>query len=78
MRRFTGQFTAHDARGKAYTINVYTTYTPTLALNGPPMNIEGPREFELMNGAPVIQMGKGQYEIAATGVGLRSDEPDAS
>jgi len=77
MRRLTNRFSARDAGGKVYTIFVYTTSTSSPVLNGPSMDIPGQNEFELTDGSLVYQMGEGQYEIAATGVILRSDAPDA-
>jgi hypothetical protein len=77
VERQTGRFQAVSDDGRAVMVNILTTFLISRPLSGPPQEIEGLRRLLTDDGLSVNRLGKGEYQIVATGVKLRSDDPDA-
>jgi len=74
--KHTGSFTATDANGRRYDLHVYITYIDVTDSGGHG-EIDGTSSIKTLDGQHVNRLGKGLYEIAATGVVLTSSDPAA-
>ncbi len=77
MRRKMGQFIATDENGRRYTILIYTNVAKAGTLENPSMEVEGMEELKTFEGMAVNRLEKGKYQIAQTGIIIRSDSPNA-
>ena len=77
MERQTGTFTAQDQTGKIHTIYEYTDVMDVGTLDNPSATMPGMRRLRTSDGQVVNYKQKGVYEIVATGVILKSNDPKA-
>jgi hypothetical protein len=77
MRRKIGQFIATDENGRRYTILIFTNVVKAGTLENPSMEVEGMEELKTFEGMAVNRLEKGKYQIAQTGIIVRSDSPNA-
>lgn len=72
------EFDATDDYGKLHRLHARTTVTSVFAALGwSVLNGQGKTELFTANGDIVNRIDKGEYEIAATGIRLRSASPEA-
>jgi hypothetical protein len=72
-----GQFIATDENGRRYTILIYTNLVKAGTVENPSMEVEGMEELKTFEGVAVNRLEKGKYQIAQTGIIVRSDSPNA-
>jgi hypothetical protein len=72
----TSSFLATDAAGKRYQLHAYTEYID-VATTGGRSEVAGAKKIRTDNGQKVNRHEKGKYQIAATGLELTSDDPNA-
>jgi hypothetical protein len=70
-------FTAVDSRGNSHTPNVFAEMRTTVDHIGNISTSTGPQSIRTQNGLNVGRLKKGTYKVAATGLLLRSLDPDA-
>ena len=75
--RHTGTFSARSEFGREYTIHIYTEFSDVRAREAPSEIVGGVQELRTPEGLVVTRLAKGEYQVAQTGVRLRSDAPDA-
>ena len=75
-REKQGVFLAHDEDGNEHHLVVYAEFQHIETFGGSEKH-EVMKAIETLRGEPVNRLGKGRYQIAATGVELSSDEADA-
>ena len=73
----TGTFTAVSDAGRAYTIHIYTEYEDARTPAEPFGFVVGAQSFRTPEGLEVYRRAQGEYQVAQTGIVLRSDAPDA-
>jgi hypothetical protein len=74
--KHTGSFTATDPSGRRYDLHIYTTYIDATDSGGHG-EIAETSSMKTLDGLHVNRLGKGLYEIAATGLSLTSSDPSA-
>ena len=70
------RFAAYDDTGKAHTVYIYTQSLSAGAYGDRRTTIEGMTELQLADGSPVSRKQQGEYEVVATGMILRSADPN--
>jgi hypothetical protein len=73
----TGTFTAYSETGREYAIHIYTEFDDARTHEDPYGVVAGVQTFRTPEGLEVYRRAKGEYQVAQTGVILRSDAPDA-
>jgi hypothetical protein len=77
MKRHTGTFTAQDKTGKIHTVHEYTDFIDAGTLDDPSATIPGLKQLRTSDGQVLNYKQKGVYEIVATGIILKSNDPKA-
>jgi hypothetical protein len=72
----TGSFNAIDDTGTQHTLYLFTTFADASDRSGRE-EIEVSRSVRTVTGDLVNRLGKGLYQVAATGANLRSNDPNA-
>ncbi len=75
--RQTGTFAARSEFGREYTIHIFTEFSDVRARAAPTAIVGGRQELRTPEGLVVTRLAQGEYQVAQTGVRLRSDDPDA-
>jgi hypothetical protein len=78
MEEYKGSFPAvREDNGQTVTLHVYQTVVDAGTRRSPGATVRGQRSIRTDDGATVNRLEKGRYEIAESGLLLRSDAEDA-
>lgn len=75
--RRKASFEARDQEGNTYQLEESVEVLDASSMSNPNGEIEGLRSIATSAGSPVNRLGKGKYQIVATGQILTSDSPQA-
>jgi hypothetical protein len=77
MSKIIQRFSATDDHGRRYRLLVWQEYVSTATRSDPSHLSPSMKYITTEDGESVNRLEKGQYEMAHTGVILRSSDPDA-
>jgi len=77
MQRCTGSYSAEGDDGRSYTVEAWTNFVGLGNLPDPVAEVAGAKTLCTSDGQNLNRRAKGEYVIVATGVVLRSNDPNA-
>ena len=77
MQRCTGSYSAEGDDGRSYTVEAWTNFVGRGNLPDPAAEVAGAKTLCTSDGQSLNRRAKGEYVIVATGVVLRSNDPNA-
>jgi hypothetical protein len=77
QQRCTGSYSTEADDGRAYAVEAWANFTSPGRSNNPTPEVAGFRTLCTSDGRNLNYIQKGRYQIAATGVVLQYDDPDA-
>jgi hypothetical protein len=75
--RHKSSFIAIDETGTRHRLDVFVDIVDTGTLNDPNSDMEGLTRIQTPDGGPVNRLEKGRYQVVASGLIVRSDDPAA-